>query len=78
MLFNGRNSISFQICALLSRRAQFLLLAREMMRCRGSQVSLWNGKSIGIAELQPADSAAALINALREKTYALASDHYPH
>lgn len=77
MFFSGRNSISFQICALLSRRARLLLLAREMMRCRGNQVSLRIGRSIGIAELQRAESAAALVNGLRNKTYALAGDQHP-
>ena len=73
VFFSVRNSMIFQLCASLSRRARLLLLAREMIHQRDSTARLRIGEPVGIADLQQAGSPDALIDRLRASTYALAN-----
>jgi putative hemolysin len=65
----GVNSWTFQIAGLLDPRLRTLLLVRELLRRRGTQVAIRVGSAVGAKDL-PAD-VHALSRELRSRVYAL-------
>lgn len=71
VFFEGRNSLLFQLLGLLHPRIRTLLLAREMLRLRGREVSLRVGHPIAPARLARFESPQQATDYLRLKTYVL-------
>lgn len=70
--FSGRNSDAFQIAGLVSARLRTLMLPRELMRKRGSRVSVQVGNVIDATKVARYESDEELAAYLRVRTYLLA------
>lgn len=77
--FSGGNGLVFNSLGLLHPRLRTILLARELMRKRNSEVSLRIGSPIPASKIAEFSNDADLLDFLRLRTYLLGgSDRRPH
>jgi putative hemolysin len=65
----GRNSVLFNLMGQIHPRLRTLMLGRELMARRSSQIKLLVGRSIPAGRMKPYESDAELIRWLRFNTY---------
>lgn len=71
VLFEGQNSLLFQIASLFSQTIRLALLLREAMRRRGSEIAAHLGEVLPFERLWRFDDPRTLTDHLRSHTYCL-------
>lgn len=71
--FTGQNSRMFQLASHLSLTLRLSLVFRETARRMGSELEVRVGKPIPFSEIEHIEDRSALVEFLRERTFALAA-----
>ena len=75
IFFEGQNSRLFQLASHMSLELRLALIFREVKRRMGSTLPVSIGKTMSPEDLFAAGKRQALVNFLREQTYAMAPAH---